>query len=197
MTKEQLIALKRLAKTMKYGSGPEHSKQVEKLSLKIYRELVRLGLLTDSKNDRRILGASALLHNIGLPDKKHNEAAFDILKVEIPNIMGSTPLAPKDLSAVLYCILWHRGDIFKKRGNIKIIQHPYVKKLASILRVSDAMDRSFQQIVEDVILNLDGGSLEFVLKSKYPVEAEIDRAIEKSDLLKAAFDLKNVSFIHG
>ena len=197
MTKEQLIALKRLAKSMKYGSGPEHSKQIEKLSLKIHRELVRLGLSIDSKNDRRILSASSLLHNIGLPDKKHNEAAFDILKVEIPGTMGLTPLPPKDLSAILYCVLWHRGNIFQKRGDIKIIKQSNLKKLAAIVRVSDAMDRSFQQIVEDVVLILDGDSLEFVLKSKYPVRAETQRAMEKSDLLIEAFDLKDVSLIHG
>lgn len=193
MNNEQLAGLKQLAKSLNYGSGPAHSKQVKKLSLKIYDELAKLGLLVDSKNDRKILTVSALLHNIGLPEKNHNEAAFDILKNEIPDILVSTPLPPKDLSAILYGVLWHRGNVFKKRDAVKIIKRSRLKKLASIIRVSDALDRSWEQIVEDVSLDLEGNSLEFTLKSKYPVEVEKERAKEKADLLMEAFDLKNVN----
>jgi exopolyphosphatase/guanosine-5'-triphosphate,3'-diphosphate pyrophosphatase len=195
MTDEQLKALKRFAKSLDYGSGPEHSKQVKRLSLKIFRELVRLNLLVDSENDRKILSAAALLHNIGLPAKRHNEAAFDILENEIPATLASDPLSPDDLSAILYCILWHRGNSFSQRHDIGISDLPHISKLAAIVRIADALDRSFQQVVDDVILDSTDNSLEFILKSKYSVDAERERAREKADLFIEAFKLKDVSFV--
>jgi exopolyphosphatase/guanosine-5'-triphosphate,3'-diphosphate pyrophosphatase len=194
MTAEQLKALKLLAKSLDYGSGSEHSKQVKRLSLKIYRELVRLNLLVDTKNDHKILTSSALLHNIGLPARRHNEAAFDILENEIPRTLASDPLSPDDLSAILYCILWHRGNSFSRRHDIGISNLPHVSKLAGIVRIADALDRSFQQVVEDVILDSTDNSLEFTLKSKYPVDAERERAREKAGLFIEAFKLKDVIF---
>lgn len=194
MTREQLTSLKGLAKSLNYGSGPAHSKQVEKLSLKIYRELIKSKLLVTSTNDRLILSAAALLHNIGLPSEPHNKVAFDILVEKIPGISSLDSLPPQDLSAILYCVLWHRGNKFKKRAGIKISQQSHTKKLASIVRVADALDRSFQQIVEDVTLKSADNSLEFIVKSKPPADEERERAAEKADLMKEAFDLQNVSF---
>src|ERR1039457_5324120 len=117
MTDAQLRTLRQLAQSLNYGSGPEHSKQVKSLSLNIYLELVRLELLVDSKNDCKILTASALLHNVGLPQKRHNQAAFDLLETEIPKTLGSKALSSFDMAAILYCVLWHRGSQFQKRGN--------------------------------------------------------------------------------
>jgi exopolyphosphatase / guanosine-5'-triphosphate,3'-diphosphate pyrophosphatase len=194
ITEEQLDSLKELAKSRDYGSGPAHSKQVEKLSLTILQDVVKLGLLKDSARDRKIISAAALLHNIGLPAKKHNEGAFDILKSEIPDKLADTPLAPHDFSDILYCILWHRGNTFKRRDDIKIVKRSHLKKLASIMRVADAMDRSFEQIIEDVTVKKTNNSLAFGLKSKYPMDAEKERAYEKADLLIKAFNLDGVSF---
>jgi exopolyphosphatase/guanosine-5'-triphosphate,3'-diphosphate pyrophosphatase len=195
MTDEQLAALEQLAKYLNYGGGPDHSKQVQKLAAKIYRELVKAGLLVASENDLKILSASALLHDIGLPEKKHNQAAFDILKVEIPRTLIAIPLSSGDLSAVLYCVLWHRSNNFKKRDDVRIFKRLHVRRLAAIIRVGDALDRSLQQIVGDVSLNFDGHSLEFVLKSQYSLDIEKERAGEKANLLKEAFKLDSVSFV--
>ena len=195
MTNEQLKALKQLAKRLNYGVGPDHPKQVKKLSLNIYQQLVKSGLLIDSENDGKILRASAWLHDTGYPEKRHNEEAFDILKSEINRTLESEPLSSDDLSAILYCILWHRGNDFTQRDDIQILNRSHLEELAGILRVADALDRSLQQLVKGLTLKLQGESLEFNLKSKFSIDIERQRAREKADLFLEAFNLKDVSFV--
>ena len=108
----QLRTLKRLAKQKNYGGSPSHAKQVMRLATRIYKELVRLGMLPKSKNDKAILRSASLLHNTGLPEEPHNKTGFDMLSVEIPRALSTIPLAQEDLSTILYCVLWHRGRTF-------------------------------------------------------------------------------------
>jgi exopolyphosphatase/guanosine-5'-triphosphate,3'-diphosphate pyrophosphatase len=197
MNSEQLQALKRLAKEKNYGGSPEHAKQVMRLSIRIYKELLRLGALPKLKSDRRILRSAALLHNTGLPEEPHNETGFDLLRVEIPRALSKIPLAPEELSTILYCVLWHRGRTFNRRGKIEIDDPPRVRRLAAILRVADALDRSFSQIVEDVSLSLIDGRLIFSVSSAQPAEDEIQRAEEKADLMREAYDVRGIEFAHA
>lgn len=197
MTLEQLAVLEQLAKENNFGRGPGHAKQVRKLSLKIYDELVRLGLLDGADRDKAILSAVALLHDIGLPKEPHNEAAFNMLNSEIPKLLATQPLPLEDLSALLYCVLWHRGSRFAGRGNIEIVNPGYTRKMAAITRVADALDRTLRQLVEDVSLGLSAERLSFTVTSEQPIEVELSRAKDKSDLLKEAFRLAAVDFRYG
>jgi exopolyphosphatase/guanosine-5'-triphosphate,3'-diphosphate pyrophosphatase len=195
MDSEQLKALKRLAKKHNYGGSPEHAKQVMRLSMSIYKELARLNLLHKSKEGKALLKCAALLHNTGLPDEPHNKAAFDMLRLEIPEALADMLPAPEELSTILYCVLWHRGRNFEARGNIKIEDPPRVSRLAAILRVADALDRSFEQIVDDVSLSLSKGGWLFSVSSTLPTEAELARADEKADLMRQAFDIEKIDFV--
>jgi hypothetical protein len=133
MNSEQLQHLKRLAKNENYGPSPSHAKQVKRLSTRIYKELARLRVLHKSKNDLAILQSASLLHNIGLPEEPHNKTGFDMLSVEIPKALSAIPLAPDELSAILYCVFWHRGRSFNQRRNIEIKDQPHIRKMAAIL----------------------------------------------------------------
>ena len=194
MKSAQITILEQLAKKRNYGRTPEHAKQVMKLSLKIYEELARLGMLTESEEDKAILQSAALLHDTGLSKEPHNEAGFDMLSVEIPKALSSISLSIEETATILYCVLWHRGSAFNSRGNIEITNMLYVKKMAAILRVADALDRSLRQIVEDINLDLTEGCLNFSISSKSSADTEKRRANEKADLMKEAFNLKDVDF---
>ena len=198
MKSEQLIILEQLAKKYRYGRSPEHAKQVKKLSLQILDELYKLRMLPTSPQDRFVLEAAALLHDTGLATetfrKPHNESGFDMLAVEIPEVLSANPLSSAELSTILYCVLWHRGDAFNKRGNIKIEDLAYVKKMAAILRIADALNRTLAQVVEDVSLSLTDNSLKFSISATRSADTEIKRATEKDDLFKEAFDLTDIEF---
>ncbi|MCJ7743650.1 MAG: HD domain-containing protein [Dehalococcoidales bacterium] len=201
MNREQLEVLRKLASDKEYGRGPNHANQVKRLSLKIYDEFVRLGVLQKPGDDKQVLETAALLHDIGLfkePHKEpHNEVAFDFLSATLPRLMANNPLTMEESSTILYCVLWHRGARFAQRGAIHIADLSYTKKVAAILRVGDALDRTLQQLMEDVSLRVDGGGLIFTVLSKYSVETEINRAKEKADLMKEAYTLTGVGFEHA
>jgi exopolyphosphatase / guanosine-5'-triphosphate,3'-diphosphate pyrophosphatase len=194
MNEGQLDKLKDFARQRDYGVGPDHPKQVKRLSLKIYGRLGKVGLLENLENDRLVLSAAALLHDTGYPEQPHNRAAFDLLKVEIPAVLGDEPFPPADLSAILYCALWHNGHKFEGDAGFELIDKPRVRILAGIMRVADALDRSWEQRVDSVKLKFDGQVLKFKLESKYDISEEVERAPQKADLLQAAFKLKKIAF---
>jgi exopolyphosphatase/guanosine-5'-triphosphate,3'-diphosphate pyrophosphatase len=194
MTLEQLNILRKLARDKKFGRGAGHANHVNKLALRIYEGLVKTGLINGSEGDKMILEAAALLHDIGLPNEPHNEAAFDFLAGVMPELLVTNPLPDDELSTLLYCILWHRGSVFAKRGSVAIADPGYTRKMAAIIRVGDAFDRTLRELVEDVSIRLDGARLTFGVFSKHSVDTEIQRAKEKSDLMKQAYGLAGVGF---
>jgi len=55
-------------------------------------------MLKQVTQDRELLNAAALLHDIGRPKEPHHEVAFEILSEEIPGHMGNQPLSKEELS---------------------------------------------------------------------------------------------------
>lgn len=197
MTSKQIDIVRKLARDRNYGRGPRHAIQVNKLSFKVYDELVRLSMVEQTNQERKVLEAVSLLHDVGLPKEPHNEAAFDFLSGEIPERMGAESLHPEELSMILYCILWHCGESFVKRGIVDIVNLTRTKKMAAIIRVADALDRSLQQLVTDVSLRSENRHLIFTISSHCSIETEVNRATEKADLMKEAYGLTEVNFEHA
>jgi len=71
----------------------------------------------------------------------------------------------------------------------------YIEKLASIIRVADALDHGLCQIVDGVRLELSDNRLIFRVIADDDIGEELGRAKEKSDLLKEAFNLEEVEFL--
>ena len=197
MNENHLKILKKLAVSKNYGQGPDHALQVSKLSLKIYEELVRLQLLSDSAEDRCILEAAAVLHDIGHPQEPHNEAGFDFLSEEIPKLTADAPISNAALSTLLTSVLWHNERNYLKRGNIEIPDRNRSEKIAAIIRVADGFEIEGQPPIETVSLSLENKLLKIVVVSKHTVDLQITRAKAKSDLMKSAFDLQDIVFEHS
>jgi HD superfamily phosphodiesterase len=196
MNKNHLKLLKDLAKSKNYGQGPEHAFQVSKLSLKIYDELVRLKLLNDNLEDRVILEAAAVLHDIGHPQEPHHEVGFDFLAEEIPKLTADAPISNAALSTLLTSVLWHNERNYLKRGSVEIIDRNHSEKIAAIIRVADGLDMISQPPVENVNLTLANQRLRFIVVSKHTVYLQMAQAQEKSDLMKSAFSLQDIVFEH-
>ena len=197
MNKNHLKLLKDLAKSKNYGQGPDHAFQVSKLSLIIYDELVRLKLMNDNPEDRVILEAAAVLHDVGHPQEPHHEVGFDFLAEEIPKLTVDAPISNAALSTLLTSVLWHNERNYLKRGSIEIIDRNRSEKVAAIIRVADGLDMVSLPPIETVSLALENQRLRFIVISKHPVSLQIDQAQEKSDLMKSAFALQDIIFVHS
>lgn len=197
MNKNHLKILKKLAASKNYGQGPDHALQVSKLSLKIYDELVRLKLLNDNPEDRVILEAAAILHDIGHPQEPHHEVGFDFLAEEIPKLTTDAPISNAALSTLLTSVLWHNERNYLKRGSIEIIDRSRSEKIAAIIRIADGLDLISQPPIENVNLALENHCLRFIVASKHSIYLQIAQAQEKSDLMKSAFALQDIIFEHS
>jgi len=197
MNKNHLKILKKLAVSKNYGQGPDHALQVSKLSLKIYDELVRLKLLNDNPEDRVILEAAAVLHDVGHPQEPHHEVGFDFLAEEIPKLTADAPISDAALSTLLTSVLWHNERNYLKRGSVEILDRNRSEKVAAIIRVADGLDLPSQPPIETVNLRLENQRLRFIIVSKRPVDLQIAQAKEKSDLMKSAFVLQDIIFEHS
>ena len=197
MNKNHLKILKNLAVSKNYGQGPNHALQVSKLSLKIYDELVRLKLLNDNSEDRVILEAAAVLHDVGHPQEPHHEVGFDFLSEEIPKLTVDAPISNAALSTLLTAVLWHNERNYLKRGSIEIIDRNHSEKIAAIIRVADGLDLISQPPIETIHLALENQCLRFIVVSKHTVYLQIAQAKDKSDLMKSAFALQDIIFIHS
>jgi len=197
MNKNHLKILKKLAVSKNYGQGPDHALQVSKLSLKIYDELVRLKLLNDNPEDRVILEAAAVLHDVGHPQEPHHEVGFDFLAEEIPKLTADAPISNAALSTLLTSVLWHNERNYLKRVSVEILDRNRSEKVAAIIRVADGLDLPSQPPIETVNLRLENQRLRFIIVSKRPVDLQIAQAKEKSDLMKSAFVLQDIIFEHS
>ena len=195
MTPEQLEILKTLAAEKNYGRGPSHAKQVNKLSLKIYDELVRLNMLKGVDEDKQILEAATLLHDIGVGKEPHNEIAFDELTDEIPKRLNTQPLPVNEFSAILYCVLFHRGHNFSGRKEVPVTDPGGTKRLAAILRVADGLDYGppFDAPVREITLRIADRIVIFRVepvskRAEDQVKQYVDHTTrEKVDLFREAF----------
>jgi exopolyphosphatase/pppGpp-phosphohydrolase len=197
MNKNHLKILTNLAESRNYGQGAAHALQVSKLSLKIYDELVRLKLINDNPEDRVILEAAAVLHDIGHPQEPHHEAGFDFLADEIPKLTSSEPISKAALSTLLSSVLWHNERNYLKRGSVEIIDRNHTEKIAAIIRVADGLDLISHPAIENIDLSLEGRRLRFDVHSKDSVDLQIAQALSKSDLMKSAFALQDIVFQHS
>ena len=197
MNKNHLKILKNLAESKNYGQGPAHALQVSKLSLKIYDELIRLSLISDNPEDRVILEAAAVLHDIGHPQEPHHEVGFDFLADEIPRLTSSEPISNAALSTLLSSVLWHNERSYLKRGSVEIIDRNRAEKIAAIIRVADGLDLISQPAIENIALSVEDRQLLFEVISKHSVELQIAQAESKSDLMQSAFALRDIIFWHS
>ena len=197
MNKNHLKILKNLAESRNYGQGPEHALQVSRLSLRIYDELVRLKLISDNPEDRVILEAAAVLHDIGHPQEPHHEVGFDFLADEIPRLTSSEPISKAALSTLLSSVLWHNERSYLKRGSVEIIDRNRTEKIAAIIRVADGLDMISQPAIENIALSIENRRLQFDVLSQNSVDLQIKQAQSKSDLMKSAFALQDIIFKHS
>jgi exopolyphosphatase/pppGpp-phosphohydrolase len=194
LNKNHLKILKYLAESKNYGQGPDHARQVSKLALRIYDELVRLKLMKAGTEDRLILEAAAVLHDIGHPQQPHHEVGFDFLADEIPRLTSNEPISKEALSTLLVSVLWHNERSYLKRGSIEIPDRDHAEKIAAIIRVADGLDLISHPPIDGVALSVEDRELRFEIISKHPIDLQIARAKSKSDLMKSAFALQDIIF---
>ncbi len=170
----------------RYKVDRGHSKQVAALCLSLFDQLADLHRL--GAHDRLLLHVAAILHEVGTyinPKRHHRHSQYIILNSEI---FG---LSRPDVELIALLARYHRhGAPTTDEPSYAELEQPdrlRVQKLAAILRVADALERSHAQRIRDFKIRYNARRLELLVPGIHDITIE-DMAMRlKGDLFSDIF----------
>ncbi len=187
-----LSAIVELGEKYGFGRGREHAFKVRDLALRIFDETRRLGLHEMGGRERFWLEAAALLHDIGVwVGEEHHAWSRRLILEGLKGVLDDP-----DLEAIAWIAFFHRRRpdplSYSDPEWIKLLKSKHgdvVVKLAAILRIADALDRSLCQVVDDVKLDRVGGIVRIKVYSRGDASIEVERARVKGELFERVFSV--------
>jgi exopolyphosphatase/guanosine-5'-triphosphate,3'-diphosphate pyrophosphatase len=170
-----------------YHPGKPHTQHVAKLALEMWDALSEAGLHPGRADERELLWASAMLHDIGTAidyDDHHKHSRYLILNAGLP---GFTPRETALIGQVtryhrkgqpglrMYAPLGRKGD------------EELLARCAALLRVAEQLERPRDQTVSHARVVVDDGTVELQLESEADVSISRWGAQRQSELFKRAF----------
>ena len=166
-----------------------HSRQVARIAMALFDELATLHKLPASS--RSLLEAAALLHDIGhsVSYQRHHKHSYYLIKyADLPG------LADRDRELVALIARYHRrSPPERKHPDMMGIDESgfrVVRKLSTLLRLADALDRGHHQAVRKVTASQRNGVVHISLTARAPVGLELWDAERQSVLFRRVFSRK-------
>lgn len=181
---EVLLEAKRLA--ARFHVDMEHASQVEKLCMLLFDSLRFLHHLDEG--DKLLLRVAAILHEAGrfVSPKAHHQHSYYLISHS--EIFG---LSHREINLVALVARYHRHSPPKRDHegyrDLSRGERLLVAKLASILRVADALERSHSQRIRDLEVTLEGRNLRLVAANIEDVSLEQLAVNDKGDLFTQIF----------
>jgi exopolyphosphatase / guanosine-5'-triphosphate,3'-diphosphate pyrophosphatase len=126
-----------------------HVEQVRYLALQLYDQLGEV--LGCTPEERALLEAAALLHDVGqlVSYRRHHKHSYQLIMHA-----DRLPLSPRDRAIVALVSRYHRKSGPKKKhedfGEMETPDQAIVRRLSSLLRVADGLDRGHTAVVDTV-----------------------------------------------
>lgn len=165
----------------KYQYDPNHAASVEEVSLSLFDRLTRIHGL--GKRERLLLQAAAILHDIGKFVSLRSHYFYSYRLIRSSDILGFSETEKNIMANVA---LYHsKGIPANSDPNLQGLtpkQQVIVAKLAAIIRLADALDRTHRQKVNsyEIVLKGDEMIITVITQEDYSLE-------EWTFLDKAAF----------
>lgn len=175
-----------LAVGRRFGYEEAHALQVARLAEKIFDALAQDFGLT--RHGRTLLSAAALLHDAGyhIAHEEHHKHSLYLIKHS-----ELTGFSEAERSVIANVARYHRGAPPRERhpdyAALGEQDRQTVCRLSAVLRLADALDRSYDSRVSDLRLTLDGEEARLLLLAASDCEREINAAEQKRDLFEQVF----------
>jgi exopolyphosphatase/guanosine-5'-triphosphate,3'-diphosphate pyrophosphatase len=173
----------------KFHFDEPHSRHVAYLCMVLFDAMIKEHGM--SRRHRLMLETAAILHDIGMFIKGsgHNKHGHYI--VANSEIFG---LYRDELDIIANVIRYHRGE-HPSQSDIEYItlqrnERVLVLKMASILRVADALDRGHSQRIRDIIIERRPETLLLNTNKIHDLSVELMGIEEKSGLFEDVFGFK-------
>lgn len=177
-----------LALMQRLEEEPHHVRHVAGLALQLFDAIEDLHGLADQ--DQFILESAALLHDIGwsvCPEGSghHRESARLIREHHWQQLGQET------ITLIAQVARYHRKTPptleHEEFAALSPAERLRVQQLAAVLRIADALDRSHQQYVRRIAVEILADQVAVRLESDRPCSREISAALRKSDLAVSVF----------
>jgi exopolyphosphatase/guanosine-5'-triphosphate,3'-diphosphate pyrophosphatase len=184
-----------LSVARRYSYDVGHSHHVVRLATRIFDDTKELHQLNGQH--RKLLQYAAILHDIGYHiahNNHHRHGLYLIKNSEMPGFTGD------EIAMMATMVRYHRGSLPRKSPDARTRhehedyyaidrrQRADMLRLASILQIADGLDRSHQQLIDDVRCEVVGDCVTFVASSTSECELEMWSAERKatwfSDIFK-------------
>jgi exopolyphosphatase/guanosine-5'-triphosphate,3'-diphosphate pyrophosphatase len=172
----------------RYQSDPSHGEHVGNLCTRFFDELAELHHLTP--HDALLLQVAAILHEVGTyvsPRAHHKHSEYLILNSEV---FG---LDRNDVTIVAQVARYHRHAVpspdHPGYAALGIDDRIRVSKLAALLRVADALERTHAQRVSQIEFRRESGKLRLRLPGLADAAVERLAMASKADLFEQVFGL--------
>ncbi len=165
-----------------------HSRQVRDLALQLFDQLTSLHNL--GTNERDLLEAAALLHDIGwtVSHDKHHKHAHRLIHENRRRLPGFTAT---EIALIANIARYHRKALpalkHKPFAELTDADREIVRKLAAFLRVADGLDRPHRQEVRQLTCEITGAVVALRLQVRYDPEAHRTGGERKCDLFEQVY----------
>ncbi|HJZ87554.1 MAG TPA: Ppx/GppA phosphatase family protein [Polyangia bacterium] len=175
-----------IAMGLRFFFDERHARQVAFLALELFDRMAPLHGLPASA--RELLEVAALLHDVGHAvsyQRHHKHAYYLIQNADLPG------LADRQRELVARVARYHRrsppdpahiGMVGLSRSEIQL-----VRKLATILRIADSLDRSHHQPVKKAVVRLGRDVVAVRLRARVPLDLELWDVARESQLFRHVF----------
>jgi exopolyphosphatase / guanosine-5'-triphosphate,3'-diphosphate pyrophosphatase len=173
-----------------YGMSPDrnpHVAHVARLALALFDELAAGGVHPGDSNERELLWAAALLHDIGMTvdyDDHHKHSRYLVLNAGLPGF------AQREVALIGQAVRYHRKGM-PSLGPFESIadkgDDERLDRMSALLRVAEDLERSRDQLVREAHVSVDDGRIRLGLVSDSDARVAIWAAGREGDLFERAF----------
>jgi exopolyphosphatase/guanosine-5'-triphosphate,3'-diphosphate pyrophosphatase len=179
------VAVENLA--TQYHADVTHTAHVAHLALEIWDALASAGAHPGRADERHLLWAAAMLHDIGTAvdyDDHHKHSRYLILNAGLP---GHTP---RETALIGQMARYHRKGS-PTLGEFAALARPgdeaLLARCAAVLRLAEMLERPRDQTVRNAVVTVHDGDVELRLEADVDVTVARWGAERQRDLFRQAF----------
>jgi exopolyphosphatase/guanosine-5'-triphosphate,3'-diphosphate pyrophosphatase len=173
-----------------YGADVVHARQVARLALALWDGLAAAGTHPGDPDERALLVAAAALHDIGMAidyDDHHKHSRYLVLSAGLPGF------SPRETALIAQMCRYHRkgtpalGDVapLARDGDDALLA-----RCAAVLRVAEQLERSRDQAVDGLEVEVADGTARLELHAHEDVTVGVWAALRERTAFEQAFGLR-------
>ncbi|HEV8434533.1 MAG TPA: Ppx/GppA phosphatase family protein [Thermoanaerobaculia bacterium] len=177
-----------LALAQRSDCDRRHARHVAHLASRIFDQTTRLHALPSTAKE--LLEHAAMLHEVGMhvSDRGYHKHSYYLIRHAA--LRG---FSDDELAVIANVARYHRksepDDDHENLAELTAAQRGDVEKLAAILRIAEALDRSHRQAVRDVAVRLNG-NVKFFVRARSKASVEIAAAAKRARYFASLFEKK-------